>query len=411
MSDGAPTRADALALDAVDPLASLSGLLVDRDPGGVLYVDGNSLGRLPAATPAALAALADTWSGQLVGAWEGWISWPSELGDRLGAVALGARPGETLVCDSVTVNLFKLAHAAIAGVDPERPVVAWRDEFPTDRYVVEGLGREVVWLDGEPTAEAVAAVGEAALVVCSLVHYRSGALADLEGVTAAAHGVGARILWDLSHAAGSVAIDLPAAGADLAVGCTYKYLCGGPGAPAFLWVREDLVDALTSPIQGWFGQADQFAMGPGYVPRTGVERFLAGTPPIVALAAVGPGIDVIAAAGIDRVEAKCRALTGLAVELADAWLTPLGFVVGTPREAERRGGHVALHHEDAWRICRALIEQARVIPDFRRPDVVRFGFPAVATSFADVWDACDRLRALVAAGGHERVDAGARRVT
>ncbi len=409
MSATVPTRADAVALDAADPLAPLAARVVDRDPGGTIYVDGNSLGRLPAATPAALTALTDDWSTRLVGAWEDWITWPTALGDRLGAAALGAGPGQTLVCDSVTVNLFKLARAALDG--REGRVVAWADEFPTDRYVVDGLGREVVWLDGEPDAAAVAAVGDAALVVCSLVHYRSGALADLPAVTAAAHAIGALILWDLSHAVGSVAIDLPGSGADLAVGCTYKYLCGGPGAPAFLWVREDLIDGLVSPIPGWFGQADQFAMGPRYVPRAGIERFLAGTPPIVALAAVGPGVDLVAAAGIDAIQAKGRALTGLAITLADAWLQEHGFTVGTPRDPSRRGGHVALHHPDAWRVCRALIEHAQVVPDFRRPDVVRLGFPAVATSFADVWDACDRLRTLMAAGAHERVDAAARRVT
>jgi kynureninase len=406
------SRQDTLALDAADELARFRDAFRFDDPD-VVYVDGNSLGRLPHATAARLRELVDTWGSELVEAWEDWIDLPVRAGDALGTALLGARPGETLVCDSVTVNLHKLTRAALDGVEASRPVVAWRGDFPTDRYVVESLGREVLWCDGTPGAAQVAALAAArpALVLCSLVDYRSGALADLAGVTAAAHEAGARILWDLSHAVGAVAVDLPAAGADLAVGCTYKYLCAGPGAPAFLWVREDLADGLRSPLPGWFGQADQFAMGHGHVPATGVTRFLAGTPPILALAAVEPGVALLAEAGMDAVHAKGRALTALAVELHDAWLEPLGFALGSPRDPARRGAHVALRHPDAWPICRALIERARVVPDFRAPDVVRLGFPALTTRFADVWDALDRLRALVAAGEHERFAGAARRVT
>jgi kynureninase len=407
-----PSREDVLALDAADGLARFRDAFRFDDPD-VVYVDGTSLGRLPHATAARLRELVDTWGSELVEAWEDWIDLPVRAGDALGTALLGARPGETLVCDSVTVNLHKLTRAALDGVEASRPVVAWRGDFPTDRYVVESLGRAVLWCDGTPEAAQVAALAAArpALVLCSLVDYRSGALADLAGVTAAAHDAGARVLWDLSHAVGAVAVDLPAAGADLAVGCTYKYLCAGPGAPAFLWVREDLADGLRSPLPGWFGQADQFAMGHGHVPATGVSRFLAGTPPILALAAVEPGVALLAEAGMDAVQAKGRALTALAVELHDAWLEPLGFALGSPRDAARRGAHVALRHPDAWPICRALIERARVVPDFRAPDVVRLGFPALTTRFADVWDALDRLRALVVAGEHERFAGAARRVT
>lgn len=409
MAAPALTRAAALALDAADPLAGLRGRFVDADPA-LLYVDGNSLGRRPVATAAALEAIARSWSQALVGGWEDWIDWPQRLGDALGTALLGARPGETLVCDSVTVNLAKLAGAALA----TRPgaVVYDPEEFPTDRYVLDALGRQVI--RSAPTVDglrAAAAGGDVALVVFSLVHYRSGALADLPAVTAAAHELGALVLWDLSHAVGAVEIDLRGGGADLAIGCTYKYLNAGPGAPAFLWVREELIDGLRSPIPGWFGAADQFAMGPTYAPQTGITRFLAGTPPIVALAAVEPGFAPLAEAGMPAVAAKGRALTAMAVELHDVWLAPLGFTLGTPRDAAARGAHVALHHPDAWRISRALIEQARVVPDFRRPDVVRLGFPALTTRFTDVYDALSRLRDLVAAGAHERVDAAPRRVT
>ena len=403
------SRADALALDAADPLAPFRERFVVDDPG-LIYVDGNSLGRRPHATAGALQALAGDWGTRLVGGWEDWIAWPGRIGDELGGALLGAAPGETLVCDSVTVNLYKLARAVLA----TRPgvVVCDGEEFPTDRYVLDALGREVVRC--APTADALrgACTGrEVALVVFSVVHYRSGALADMAAVGAAAHELGALVLWDLSHAVGSVEVDLRGADADLAVGCTYKYVNGGPGAPGFLWVREELVGRLVSPIPGWFGAADQFDMGPAYAPAAGIERFLAGTPPIVALAAVRPGVAMLAEAGMPAVAAKGRALTGLAIALHDQWLAELGFVLGTPRDPWARGAHVALAHPDAWRICRGLIEQARVLPDFRRPDVVRLGLPALTTSFADVFDALERLRGLVASGAHERVDAAPRRVT
>ena len=410
MTGAPPTRQDALALDAADPLAAFRARFADRDPG-VVYVDGNSLGRPPVAALDAIGAVAEDWAGRLVGGWEDWIGLPVELGDRIGADLIGARPGEVVVCDSVTVNLFKLAGAALAA-RPEGVVLCDPEEFPTDRYVLAGLGREVV--DCAPTADAVtrAAAGrDVALAVFSLVDYRSGARADLRAVTAAVHAAGGLMLWDLSHAVGSVAIDLEGAGADLATGCTYKYVAGGPGAPAFLYVRAALLPGLHPPLRGWFGADDQFAMGPVYAPAPGIARFMAGTPPIVSMSGIGPGVDLLAQAGMDAVEAKGAALTGLAIALADAWLAPLGFSVGTPRDPAARGAHVALRHPEAWRICRALIERARVVPDFRRPDIVRLGFPALSTSFAEVWDACDRLRALVEAGEHELVDAAPRRVT
>lgn len=403
------TRADALVLDAADPLAAYRDRFVITDPGRI-YVDGNSLGRRPVRTAGALQELAESWGDRLVGGWEDWIGWPAQLGDQLGTALLGAEPGETVVCDSVTVNLYKLAGAVLSG----RPgvVVCDAEEFPTDRYVLDALGREVV--RSAPAADALRAAcagRDVALVVFSVVDYRSGALADMDGVGAAAHELGALVLWDLSHAVGSVEVHLHRSGADLAIGCTYKYLNAGPGAPGFLWVRRALIEQLVSPIPGWFGAADQFEMGPAYAPAAGIERFLAGTPPIVALAAIEPGVAMLAEAGMPAVAAKGRALTGLAIALHDQWLAPLGFTLGTPRDPWGRGAHVALRHPDAWRICRALIDLADVLPDFRRPDVVRLGLPALTTSFADVFDALERLRDLVAAGDHERVDAAPRRVT
>jgi kynureninase len=246
----------------------------------------------------------------------------------------------------------------------------------------------------------------AGLVVLSHVDYRTGERADLAAVTAAAHERGARILWDLSHSAGVLPIDLAAAGADLAVGCTYKYLNAGPGAPAFLYVRDDLIERLRSPIQGWFGQRDQFLMERPYDPAPGIERFLAGTPPIGGLIAVREGARLVAEAGVERLAAAAAALTERLIERT----TGLGFALATPREAERRGAHVALRHADAWRITRALAE-AGVIGDFRPPDILRLGVSPLYTTEREVDEAAERLRDLLAAGAHERLDPTHTRVT
>jgi kynureninase len=400
-------RAQAEALDVADPLAPFRERFV-LDDGDRIYVDGNSLGRLPRDTPARVAVRVEEWGRRLVGAWPDWIDLPLEVGDVL-APLVGAREGELLVADSTTVNLYKLAHAALDG--REGAIVARAGDFPTDRYVLQGLararGRELRLVDDV----AGALDPPVALLCLSHVDYRTGALEDLPGLTAAAHDSGALALWDLSHSAGAVPVDLTAAGADLAVGCTYKYLNGGPGAPAFLYVRTDLQESLRSPIWGWFGQRDQFVMGPRYDPVDGIGRFLAGTPPVLDLAAVETGARLLGEAGVERLRAKSVALTSLVVELHDAWLASLGFELGTPREPERRGAHVSLRHPDAWRICRALIERADVVPDFRRPDSVRYGLPPIYTRFVDAWDAVDRLRRLVEEGIHLETDAGTARVT
>jgi len=395
------------ALDAADPLAPFRDRFVHED-GDRLYVDGNSLGRLPREAAGALAARVEEWGARLVTAWADWIDLPLEVGDVL-APLLGARPGEVLVADSTTVNLYKLAHAAL---DLRGGAIVGRaDDFPTDRYVLQGIaaqrGRELRLV--EDVRDGLAP--PVALACLSHVDYRTGELEDLAGVTAAARDAGALTLWDLSHSAGAVPVGLDAAGADLAVGCTYKYLNAGPGAPAFLYVRRELQERLRSPIQGWFGQREQFAMGAAYDPAEGIGRFLAGTPPVLGLAAVEAGARLLAEAGIERLREKSVALTSLVVDLHDAWLAPLGFELGTPREPERRGAHVSLRHVDAWPICRALIERASVVPDFRRPDAIRYGLPPVYTRFVDAWDAVDRLRRLVEAGVHREVDAGPARVT
>jgi kynureninase len=400
-------RAHAEALDAADPLAPFRDRFV-LDDGDRIYVDGNSLGRLPRESAELLAARVEEWGSRLVTAWPDWLDLPLDVGDVL-APLLGARPREVLVADSTTVNLYKLAHAALDV--REGAIVARAGDFPTDRYVLQGLaaqrGRGLRLVDDVRSALAP----PVALVCLSHVDYRTGALEDLPGVTAAAHEAGALALWDLSHSAGAVPVGLEGAGADLAVGCTYKYLNAGPGAPAFLYVRSELQERLRSPIWGWFAQREQFAMGPEYDPVAGIGRFQAGTPSVLGLAAVEAGARLLAEAGIERLRRKSVALTSLAVDLHDAWLEPLGFELGTPRQPDRRGAHLSLRHPDGWRICRALIERANVIPDFRGPDSIRYGLPPVYTRFVDVWEAVDRLRRLVEEGVHLEVDPGTARVT
>ena len=408
---------DAEALDRTDPLGRFRDEFVFEE-GGPLYVDGNSLGRLPKRTRERLAAVVDEWATALVRGWQEWIDLPVQVGDVLAATVLGARRGEVVVTDSVTVNLYKLARAALLARANRGSVVTDAANFPTDRYVLEGLGCELRLLETDPVegpdASAVAeacAPGDVALVTLSHVAYRSGALADLPAVTEAAHAAGALVLWDLSHSAGAVPVGLEEHGVDLAVGCTYKYLNAGPGAPAFLYVRAALQEELRTPIQGWFGQRDQFDVDRAYEPAEGVARFLAGSPSVPGLVAVRAGAELVGEAGIDAIGAKGRALTAYAVELHDALLAPLGVELGTPRDPARRGAHVSFRHPEAWRICRALIERAAVVPDFRRPDVVRFGFPPLYTRFADVRQTVERLRGVIERGEYLEVDPSFTRVT
>ncbi|MGH3342615.1 MAG: kynureninase [Carbonactinosporaceae bacterium] len=414
-------RRHADELDAKDPLGDLRGRFVVTDPE-LIYLDGNSLGRLPLATAERLRhVVAAEWGGELVGAWRHWIDLPVQVGDSIGEHLVGAAPGQVVVSDSTTVNLYKLAAAALDARPGRRVIATDDDNFPTDRYVLAGLaaqrGLELRLVRSDPvTGPSLAAVGAAvdddvALVSLSHIAYRSGALVDMETVTRIAHDAGALALWDLSHSAGSFPVQLDRTGADLAVGCTYKYLNGGPGAPAFLYVRHDLQAGLRQPVWGWFGQRDQFAMGPHYDPVPGVGRFLGGTPPVPALCAVDEGVRLLAEAGIGRLRAKGVMMTDYLIALADAWLAPLGFSVASPRDPARRGSHVALRHPEAYRICRAAIERARVVADFRAPDRLRLGPAPLTSSFAEVWTALDRLRHLVEAREYEDYDATPGRVT
>jgi len=407
---GLPLTADAdpAALDAADPLAGLRRRFVFPDPD-LLYLDGNSLGRPPLAALERLARVArQEWASELIRGWEHWLGEPLRVGDVLGTEIIGARPGEVAICDSTTVDFYRLASAALSARPDRRIIVTDRANFPTDRYVLEGLARdrdrEIAWLDPDPidgpSLDDVAAALDAhpddvALVTLTHVNYRSAAIADLAGITERAHAGGALVLWDLSHSAGSVPVGLEEHGVDLAVGCTYKYLCGGPGAPAYLYIRSELQDTLRNPIQGWFGQADQFEMGQGFKPRPGIAGWLTGTPGILGLAAAEEGIRVVAEAGIDRIRAKGIALTEYAIALHDAWLAPIGFTLGSPRDPAHRGAHVSIRRPDARDLTRRMIA-AGVIPDFRAPDSIRLGLSPLTTSFTDVHRAMERIAVLAA---------------
>ena len=395
------TRAGAAQLDADDPLRAFP----DRfaiDPETV-YLDGNSLGCLPWSTLERLHDVAALgWGARGVRAWdEGWLELPLEVGDRLGAAVLGAAPGQVVVGDSTTVCFYKLACAALDARPGRRKIVTDLDNFPTDRYVLEGLARsrglELVWLQSDPCGgpepeSVVSQIGaDTALVTFSHVSYRSAHIANMAAINSAVHDVGALALWDLSHSAGSVPLALDADGADLAVGCTYKYLNGGPGAPAYMYVRRELQAGLHQPIWGWLGQRDPFSMAPGYEAADGMRGFLSGTPPVLALSAVDEGVRLIAEAGIDAIRAKGVALSELAIALVDARLGPVGVSVASPRHSARRGAHVAIAHPNASELCAWLIE-AGVIVDFRRPEVIRFGLSPLTTRFVDVWDGVEALR-------------------
>ena len=370
-------RTDAEALDAADPLARF----VDRfaRPAASIYAAGHSLGPASVDVEQAVHDALTTWRDHAVGGWDHWVDLALQVGDRLAAGLLGAAAGQVVVGDSTTVNIFKLASAALDARPDRHTIVVGEDEFPTDRYVLEGLAA------ARRLRIARSVDDDTALVCRSLVDFRTSRLVDAAAATAAAHDAGALVLWDLSHAVGVVPGALDAWGADLAVGCTYKYLNAGPGAPAFAYVCRELQDHLRQPIWGWFGQRDQFAMGARYEPVDGIGQLQTGTPPILAIAAVDAATAVLAEVGIDAVRAKSIALTQAFIDGA----TDAGCDVVTPAEAADRGGHVAIRSSDADALHAALAAR-RVVSDVRG-DLVRFGFTPLATRHVDVFDAGERL--------------------
>ncbi len=397
---------DPRALDGSDALAPFLDRFVPP-PAGTVYLDGNSLGQPPRATRDALHEVVDhQWGERLIRSWEeGWVELPFVVGDELAGGLLGAGPGQTAIADSTTVCFYKLAAAALDARPGRTRILTDGSNFPTDRYVLESLagarGLTLDWLATDPAGGPGAAhvepliTEETALVTFSHVDYRSAHVADMRAITELAHARGALVLWDLSHSAGIVPVALDADGVDLAVGCTYKYLNGGPGAPAYLYVNSSLSDTLRQPVWGWFGRRNMFAMAPGYEPAMGITQFVSGTPPILAITAARVGIGLSVQAGIAAIRAKSIALTQYAIELADARLADHGVSVGSPREPARRGGHVALVHPDAERLTRALARDG-ILADFRAPDVIRIGLSPLTTRFADVHAGLTHLAELLA---------------
>ena len=384
-----PSRDDAVALDERDPLAGFRREFVGS-ASNAIYADGNSLGPPPVTAAARVNAVVDHWSDGLTGNWERWVDFPIEVGDRLGAACLGAAAGQVVVCDSTSVNLFKAVNAAIDGTDASRhELVVAIDEFPTDRYMLQSIAaqRDLTYVMVEADRIADHCGRSTAVVVLSAVNYRSGELVDIAGVTERIHATGAEVVWDLCHAVGVVPLELDAWGVRLAVGCTYKYLNSGPGAPAFVYVARAHQSRFRQPLWGWFGQRDQFAMGLQYEPVDGVRSWLAGTPNIIGTALVDEGVAVIARAGIDAIRSKSEQLVAFAANLARDVLVPQGWSVVTPDDPARRGGHLAIARADAAAVCAELIARDLVIPDFRAPDVLRLGFSPLMTRFVGVYDA------------------------
>jgi kynureninase len=385
-------RDRAVALDAADPLASYRDRFVPaRDV--VAYFDGNSLGRPPRATAEMLAAFAtEQWGGRLIRGWdEGWVELPTTVGDELAAAVLGAAPGQTVVADSTSVNLFKVLHAACE-LRPDRDeIVIDTTNFPTDRYLVEGVaaqrGMRVRWLEPDlvvhVTPDGLAeVVGErTAAVVLSHVDYRSGTILDVAGITRQVHAAGGLVIWDLCHSAGVLPIALDADDVDFAVGCTYKYLNAGPGAPAFLYVATQHLADAAQPIPGWFSAADLFAMADTYAAAPDIRRMLSGTPNVMGILAAREGARLVGEAGIDAIRAKSVLLTDLLLELVDR----LDLTVVSPRDSDRRGSHVTIQVPDAEGVAKRLGERG-VIPDVRRPDLLRLGLSPLSTSFTEVHD-------------------------
>ena len=395
------SRTDCLARDAADPLAPLREQF--DLPAGVIYLDGNSLGARPkAALTRATEVIAKEWGKDLITSWNtaGWFDMPKRLGDKL-APLLGAMPGEVVVTDTTSINLFKALAAALHAQSHtgRKLIVTERSNFPTDIYMAQGLaswldrGYEVRLVDS-PEQLAGAITADTAVVMLTHVNYRTGYQHDMAATSALAHQHGALVLWDLCHSVGAVPLDLHADGADFAVGCTYKYLNGGPGAPAFIWVPQRRQDQFSHPLSGWWGHANPFAMAPDFAPCQGIGRALCGTQPVTSLAMVECGLDIFAQTGMAAVRAKSLALTDLFIALVKQRCAdhPLGLV--TPREHARRGSQVSFTHPHGYAVMQALIARG-VIGDYREPEIMRFGFTPLYTSFADVWDAVDILKQIL----------------
>ncbi len=412
----------AAELDAADPLRAYRDEFVITDPQ-VCYLDGNSLGRLPKRTVDIVHRyLTEEWGSELVTGWSHWIDEAQRVGDLIGRVSLGAAAGQTLAVDTTSTNFYQLCDAALRARPESGTVLSDTANFPTDRYILEGLceryGKRLVLINDESGEEYVTPAmlaehlnRDTALVTLSVVQYRSGALHDVRLLTRMAHDAGALVVWDASHAVGVVDMQFDADDVDLAVGCTYKYGNSGPGSPAWLYVNERLQQSLRVPIQGWFAQRDQFAMGQGFDRADGMRGFQIASPSIVGMRCIEAAFGMIGEAGLPAIAAKAALGTEMMVRLHDEWLAPLGFELVTPRDPARRGGHVTLRHPEAKQIATAMRELVKVIPDYREPSSIRLAMSPLATSFTEVWEGFDRIRRLVESKRYRDVTSAASRVT
>jgi kynureninase len=416
--DFSPSREYALRLDSSDPLAGYRQKFVIAEPG-LIYLDGNSLGRLPVATAERMRQVVEReWGTDLIRGWnQDWWHAPQRIGEKIAGL-VGAGPGQVIVSDSVSINLFKLASAALS-LHPERSkIITDTLNFPSDLYIVQGLvnllgGRhEIVRVgsqDGDITPDLAALEAaidqDTALVTLSHVIFKSGYLYDMAAISELAHKKGALVLWDLSHSAGAVPIELDACNVDFAIGCTYKYLNGGPGSQAFLYVRRDLQEQVVSPLWGWWGEDSPFDFNLDYTPAPGIARFLSGSQGILAMLAMEASLNPTIEAGMARIREKSVRLTGYLIDLYDAFLAPLGFSLGSPRDPDRRGSHISVRHPEGYRINRALIEEMNLIPDFRDPDNIRLGLVPLYTTFHEVWEGVNRICRVVEESRYEKYPA------
>jgi kynureninase len=419
-------REYALQLDKNDPLAHFKSQFVISDPE-MCYLDGNSLGRLPKATVAAINDfMTKEWGPEVVTGWSHWVDEAQPTGDLLGEAALGAAPGQVLVCDTTSVNFYQLCLAAIHARPGRKTIITDAANFPTDRYILDGIAKQfglnLVIIDNEDpavahheriTTEVLSPYlnSDVALVTLEVIQYRSGARTDLKSITDQVRAIGALVVWDASHAVGAIELNLDANSVDLCVGCTYKYGNSGPGAPAWLYVSKRVQKELQVPIQGWFAQDAQFEMGPVFERSQTIRGFQIASPSLMGIRCVKTAFSMIKEAGIDAIAHKAAVGTQMMIELYDEWLAPLGIELNTSRDPKERGGHISLVHPDAAQICVAMRTIANVIPDYRTPNSIRLAISPLPTSYVEIWDGLERMRDLVASGRYKEAVEGGSRVT
>ncbi|CAN2170289.1 COG3844 Kynureninase [Candidatus Nanopelagicaceae bacterium] len=419
-------REYALELDKKDPLAHFKSQFVITDPE-MCYLDGNSLGRLPKSTITAITDFMNKeWGPEVVTGWSHWVDEAQPTGDLLGEAALGAAPGQVLVCDTTSVNFYQLCLAAIHARPGRKTIITDAANFPTDRYILDGIakqfGLKLVIIENEDpaiaqheriTTDVLAPYlnDDVALVTLEVIQYRSGARTDLKSITDQVRAIGGLVVWDASHAVGAIELNLDANGVDLCVGCTYKYGNSGPGSPAWLYVSKRVQKELQVPIQGWFAQDAQFEMGPVFERSQTIRGFQIASPSLMGIRCVQSAFSMIKEAGIDAIAHKAAVGTQMMIELYDAWLAPLGIELNTSRDPKERGGHISLVHPDAAQICVALRTISNVIPDYRTPNSIRLAISPLPTSYVEVWDGFARMRDLVASGRYKEVQEGGSRVT